>query len=571
MANTPRPGGTWINGDALDAVELNRVEGNTQNASDRLAVVEADPLAAAVKSFAGAAVGQVVAVAQATGGAATAFELYRPGTAALNVLDFGAVPDGDATAGTGTDNYAAFVAALLAVEPIEGAVYVPPGEYRVTNVVPAPSRVTLYGDGPGAVTLFQTTPGTPVIASKSWITGFGGGPTGRAVIRGLTVQGEGTDPASHGVVLRDYYSTIEDVVARQCGGDGVRITASNQAGTVVGFTLVENHYTKILTDQCKGYGFNQDATSPILTDSFITWLVTRGVAGALGGVRIPYSAGWQVRGVHTYGSFAGPAVEMNRMWASILDGAQIEQGWTGIGLRIANYQRAGIIDNIHIAMSASGVGLEATQDQSLYPGNGLVIGSLSIVSSVATTGTAVTWDTNSRPLYISSLQASGENLASLTLLGGSGASSIRVMKDSRVLSKLRDSAASHSLAVNDISVPLCDRANWQSGAGGVQQVVALDVAGQGDFGRWEGILTVSGATNYNGGKSAVWVAHVIVTSKASTDAWSVYVTDLVAPSGFTVAPAVTVAKGTPNGTLTVTFTPTAASVYGAASLLSARD
>lgn len=491
--------------------------------------------------------------------------------AALNVMDFGAVPDGDSATLTGTDNYAAFVAATAEGESSGRSVYVPPGDYRFTDTVPAPSRVLLYGDGPAAVTLFQTSAGRPVVASKSWLTAFGGGPNGRTTIRGLTVQGEATDPASHGVVLRDYYSTIEDVVARRCGGDGIRPTAFNEAGEIVGFTLVENHYDKLLTDQCKGYGFNQDATSPVLTDSFVTSLVTRGVAGALGGVRIPYAAGWQVRGVHTYGPFAGPGVEMNRMWASILDGAQIEQGWTGAGLRIANYQRAGVIDNIHVAMEPTGTAVACLQDTTLYPGNGLVIGSLSVVASAPTTGTAITWDTNSRPLYIGSLQASGDNLAGLTLLGGSGAGSIRVAKDSRVVSKLRDSAAAHSLAVNDISMPLCDRANWQDTAGATAQSVVLDVAGQGDFGRWEGILSVSGAINYNGNKACTWVAHVLVTSKATADAWKVFVTDIVPAAGFTTPPAVTVAKGSPNGTLTVTFTQATPSVYGAASLLSARD
>lgn len=492
-------------------------------------------------------------------------------TGSVNILSYGAVADGDPQAGTGTDNYAAFAAAAVAAEARGSAIYVPPGDYRVTNVVPVPSRCTFFGDGTAEACIFQTTPGLPVLASKSWVTAFGGAPAGRTVIRDLTVQGENTNAASHGIVLRDYYSRIENVVSRACGGDGVRISEKNQEGTNVAFTMVENHYIDILTDQCKGYGFNQETGNPVITDSFVYNLVARGVAGALGGVRIPYSAGWQVRGVHTYGSFAGPAVEMNRMWSSILDGVQIEQGWTGVGLRIANFQRAGMIDNIHVAMEATGTAVACLHDTTLYPGNGLVIGSLSIVSSVVTTGTAITWDTNSRPLYIGALQASGDNLAGLTLLGGAGASSIRVAKDTRVLSKLRDSAASRSLAVNDVSMPLCDRANWQDTPGATAQSVVLDVAGQGDFGRWEGILSVSGAINYNGSKACTWVAHVLVTSKASTDAWKVFVTDIVAPTGFTVPPAVVVAKATPNGTLTVTFTQGTASVYGVASLISARD
>lgn len=496
-------------------------------------------------------------------------EMFRPGTAALNVLSFGAKPDGDANVGTGTDNYAAFLAALLAAESRDCSVYVPPGEYRVTDTVPLPSRITLYGDGPAHVTIFQTTPGKPVIASKNWLTAYGGSPGGRATVRGITVVGEGTNAASHGIVLRDYYSRIENIVARACGGDGVRPTAFNQAGTRVGFTMVENTYTDILTDQCKGYGFNQDTDQPVLTDSFITRLVTRGVAGALGGIRIPFAAGWQVRAIHTYGSFAGPGVEMNRMWGSILDGAQIEQGWTGQGIRLANFQRAGMVDNIHIAMGATGTALECLRDTTLYPNAGPVIGTVSIVSSVVTTGTAVSWDTNSRPLYIGTLLVSGDNVTGMTLLGGFGAPSIRVVKDMRVLSTVRDSANSRSLAVNDIPVPLCDRAAWSANA--QAQTVNLDIAGMSNNTVWEGIVSVTGTNNYSGGKACGWVAHVVVSSKATADPWYVTVTDIVPATGFDAAPTVAVTKGAPNGVLAVTFTKTTSLTYGVASLMSARD
>lgn len=579
MAYTPQ---TWANGAAggtpLSATRLNTIEAGIEDADTRLTTAEAgiatkadqstvDALPVRADNFdgTGAAVGQVVAVADDS---PLGFELSHPGTAAMNVLDFGAVADGDDVAGTGTDNAAAFAAALNAAETSGRPVYVPPGAYRVTATVPVPSRTTFYGDGPAEVTIFQTTPGQPAVASKNWLTAYGGSPAGRTTIKGMTVRGEATDPASHGVVLRDYYSSLDNLVATQCGGDGFRVTAFDQAATRIGFTMVENHYTHLLSNQCKGYGFHQDTDQPIVTDSFVTRLVVRGVAGALGGVRIPFAAGWQVRGIHTYGDFTGPGVEFDRMWGSILDGAQIERGWTGQGLRLANFQRAGMVDNVHIAMSATGTGLEALQDTTLYPGAGLVVGTLSFVASSPTTGTAVTWDTTTRPLSIGTLLAAGENLSGMTLFGGFGASAIRVAQDLRVLSTVRDSARSRSLAVNDIPVPLCDRADWSSGAA---QVIALDVAGLSNFGRWEGIVSVSAAKNYNQGKNCVWVAHVIVTSKAAADSWSVYATDMVAPTGFSAPPAVTVTKGSPNGTLTVSFTPTAADGYGQVSLLSARE
>lgn len=348
-------------------------------------------------------------------------------TGPISAAAFGVVGDGVVGDGTGADNYAALRAAALAAETAGRALYVPRGVYRISgDAIPLPSRVEIFGDGPGHCTVFQSTSGRPVFASKNWLTAFGGAPGGRATLRGLTVRGA-PGAGGHGVVLRDYYSTLDNVVAQQCGGDGFRPDARNEAGVEIGFTMVENHYRRLLADQCSGYGFNQNADNPLLTDSFVSDLVARGVAGAPGGIRIPFSAGWQITNIHTYGPFTGPGAEINRMWGTVLDGAQIEHGWTGAGLRIHGFQRAGMIDNVHIALADTGGTMLELKKHGSYPGAGPMIGNVSLVSSYPVAGTGITWDTNTAPVLVAALLISGENTSQIAPLGGFGAPAIRVV------------------------------------------------------------------------------------------------------------------------------------------------
>lgn len=69
----------------------------------------------------------------------------------LNVLDYGAIADGNFSGGvvSGTDNLTAFTSALAdAVTKTAGAVYVPPGNYYISGKITIPRGVTLFGVGP---------------------------------------------------------------------------------------------------------------------------------------------------------------------------------------------------------------------------------------------------------------------------------------------------------------------------------------------------------------------------------------------------------------------------------------
>lgn len=109
------------------------------------------------------------------------------------------------------------------------------------------------------------------------------------------------------------------------------------------------------------------------------------------------------------------------LWGgSILDGAHIEQGYENVGLRIPNFQRGGIVDNIIIAMSEYGTRtmLQATKHATLYPSEGLQIGTLTLVSNFDVVGTGVTWNSATSDLRISNFSLAGERVAGITPFGG---------------------------------------------------------------------------------------------------------------------------------------------------------
>lgn len=254
----------------------------------------------------------------------------------------------------------------------------------------------------------------------------------------MTVCAEALNPGSHGIVQRDYWGNFRDIIARQCGGDGFRPDSSNQGGVIIPSTLVENHYENLFADQCRGWGFNQNGQQ--LTDSHMINVVARGVAQvgnpeaaeAIGGISIPYSAGWQVSKIHTYGRFRTDAVVFGNCWGgSILDGVYIEHGYENAGLRIPNFQRGGAIDNISIAMSEYGnrIMFDATKHATLYPGEGIQVGTLSLVSSFPGAGTAVRWNSTSAMLQISNFSLAGASATGITQFDGGGAANIKVGAD----------------------------------------------------------------------------------------------------------------------------------------------
>lgn len=79
----------------------------------------------------------------------------------INVLDYGAVADGNTSTGAGTDNTTAFNAAVTAAKASKRSVYIPGGVYRTTDMIDLRGTRT-YGDGQG-ITIIMCTDNTKAV------------------------------------------------------------------------------------------------------------------------------------------------------------------------------------------------------------------------------------------------------------------------------------------------------------------------------------------------------------------------------------------------------------------------
>lgn len=142
--------------------------------------------------------------------------------ASLNVLDYGAVADGNFSGGSpsGTDNYAAFAAALAAaVTTGVNAVYVPAGIYYISAGLTLPRGVTLFGVGTahmpvwtsgsnrrGTVLLIAAANGGDCITYDSTLN------SGHSVLRSITIAHVGSTTNRSVVYIANHlYPIMEDV------------------------------------------------------------------------------------------------------------------------------------------------------------------------------------------------------------------------------------------------------------------------------------------------------------------------------------------------------------------------
>lgn len=117
----------------------------------------------------------------------------------ISVKDFGAVADGNFATGAGTDNTAAFQAAINSLtSPLSGgkALYVPAGVYKLVSQITIPSGLAVFGDGMWNSILFCPTAfsntgglvrcngagGPPTIISRLGILAQTGGATGNGLV-----------------------------------------------------------------------------------------------------------------------------------------------------------------------------------------------------------------------------------------------------------------------------------------------------------------------------------------------------------------------------------------------------
>lgn len=195
--------------------------------------------------------------------------------------------------------------------------------YNLPDTLYLPSNFTLEGIK-GETKLILKGVDKPVIDKKGSITGY-------TVIKNLGVVGDKTQPENTGIVLNDYYSTIENVTVIDCGKYGVHLSAKNATGT-----LVENTIKNVIVRRCVKDNFYADGGNKV-TDGFLIDFISHG-NGDNRALTIGSAAGWVVNGVHTYSHNTSRVVTILNAFNTNVDNIYIEN-FKGQGIYFGQVQQ----------------------------------------------------------------------------------------------------------------------------------------------------------------------------------------------------------------------------------------
>jgi hypothetical protein len=230
-----------------------------------------------------------------------------------------------------------------------GAVHFPPGKYRVSRSIAIPSNCDISGYG---AHLTMTTDDLPALVSENLLTNKSIG--GNLRVRGLTIEGTGAGSNQHGLLLRDFWSTLSDLSIINTGGHGICFVDRLQKAPPVTGTLVEN---RILNCDIRGVArcgvWIGEAANRRLTDGFISGLViSQKEHSNEPAVFIGHSAGWQISNLHIYGGNADDVVLVANAYFTSLSNLYVE-GFRRTVVALPSLQNAIHISGIHARSSES--------------------------------------------------------------------------------------------------------------------------------------------------------------------------------------------------------------------------
>lgn len=159
--------------------------------------------------------------------------------------------------------------------------------YNINTSILLYSGMTLQGVS-GRTFISMIGVNKPVIKHYGSIAGY-------TVIRDLTVTGDVTQSANTGIVLNDYYSTIDNVTVATVGGHGIEFSTEGASST-----LIENKVINCVVRNAQdvSYYFGAD-DNVVLTDGSLLNCVSQGSGDNLA-VVIGSGGGWLIDGLHVY-------------------------------------------------------------------------------------------------------------------------------------------------------------------------------------------------------------------------------------------------------------------------------
>lgn len=479
---------------------------------------------------------------------------------AINAAWFGLVPDGS------TNNYDQLAAASALAAG--GALYIPAGEYYIDDTLPLYSKTTYYGDGENSTAIKQNTADAPVMASAGYLGGAS--PTGNCVIRDMRVIGGASAGAlNHGIVLRDYYSTIENVRVTTTNGDSIHITTRNSSSVEVGGTLVENRVLNVNLTNPGGYGiYAGELDNNKLTDGFIHNVTMNLSATSPDGIYIGSSAGWTLDGIHTYDTPAGYAIRVGNAYHTNIDNIYIE-AFTNGGIFAQRTQRALAMSNINVRNEVAGKPAVRIDKSSSVTTADVSISNLMVTNNSAAAVYGIKTDSTAVYVTLGAHRMENKDAGSITLLDMSNKERCLRVTDAVVDGSMRDSANLAGLVYGGTMIQSFSANKRIEAVNPAVEITETIAIGPIDSYRaMAGLLTIKLRSNYNGTVRATYCGMIHIQAKLNgIDSWVVSLDQIIAAAGLTTGPTATIAdNGDGTGTLTVKFTPTNTDAYGALTL-----
>lgn len=387
----------------------------------------------------------------------------------------------------------------------------------------------------------------PIISKKGSILG-------NTHIKKIKVIGDTTQPNNHGIVLNDYYSSIVDCEADNCGGYGFYMFEGGATGT-----LVENKIENCIARMCSNTSFYLGSSTNKITDGFLLNCISQG-NGSNKALYIGSAAGWNINGLHTYShKNASDVVRIANSYHTFVNNIYIED-FTTSALNFSQCQQSLNISNITINFKngltdSTAILLNHSTARSSVSNvniSNVSINNLEDISNCNVYG----GDDSNYTAYISNTSITGGTEGLSLIKKGLSSERYKILANARVLGKLhleKDiTEDTRGVLYNGYKVPV-----YKSGkinASQTEQSIVIDLPYFIDYEKIISNFKIYTSAWDTGATRIKYSTELLVSAKTGTSA-KVYKNDLFTSVGFTVEPTFTVNKETK--TLTVTFTPSA--------------
>jgi hypothetical protein len=295
--------------------------------------------------------------------------------------------------GNGSTDDTAAIQGCLNAATAGTVVRFPSGTFMVSQTLNYPGNIVIVGagDSDGGTTIKAiagSAIATPILASLDWHqqNTFAGSPVS---IRDLKIDGNVSNTGTsgtggHGILVMNYWTTIERCTVVNCSGDGIQQTAINQGSTHISNTSNEFKVIRVQFRNNSGNGLRVYDTGSACTDGFLEGCIfdTNGLMA----VSIDSGAGWFLYGNHVYYT-SQDAISISKCYAARVIGNYIDQYASGSNTYVAGI-RMNCIDGRASVCANNHVGFESGSATGPY--QGIVIqGAGSATSVCVVTGNTV--------------------------------------------------------------------------------------------------------------------------------------------------------------------------------------